>query len=124
MKCRCGFITNSSSSSFVIAYRRNENADPFYQKIIDTILGDGKKLNGVFNDPVEFLLEHFGYDTIENLKADANNGYAKKQYDQMMVCIEKGLTICDVSIDYGCEELFNAFKSLEDGENFIILEED
>jgi hypothetical protein len=123
-KIRCGFVTNSSSSSYVIAYKKDENANPLYQKILDTIFGDGKKLNGVYDDPIDFLLDHFGYNTIEDLRADAEDGYAKKMFDKTMACVNNGLTICDLSIDYYCETLVELLEELDDGENFIILEGD
>ena len=84
MKTRTGFVSNSSSSSFIIAAKKRDkltvtveiNLGDFVTEIIST----EKEL-------VAYILERNGEETLEEaLKSE----YTKEQYDQMLAAIKAG----------------------------------
>ena len=142
MKIRKSFVTNSSSSSYVIAYRNLPALDadtmqkyPFlknYGKLIEKVLfteGNSDTTRGeVFRTKDEFdkwFVYNYGWknDTIESLiKEDT---WLEKKYKQAVEYLEKGFSILCKSVDYSddyCECLLRELA--EDAENFVILESD
>jgi hypothetical protein len=98
MKIRNGFISNSSSSSFVIAIKapaaanvkdalyRGFGIDPkspaalFFQPIFDHIV-DGKWMN------FQEFLDDFGYDSIEDLEKTGSSW--EREYGEKLAELEK-----------------------------------
>ena len=143
MKIRSDYVTNSSSSSYVIAYKSFPEIDedtlkkyPFlknYWKLIETALfieGDNDTTAGVVSRTKEEYDENFVSEygwksdsTIENLLEDDN--YLVDMYKRAVEYLEKGFNILDKRVDYNDTYCSNMIKQLaEDKENFVILESD
>lgn len=134
MKIRLDFVTNSSSSSYFVAYKPLPDFD---EKTLHTypILKNLIKLytmifncgyNTIYNkeDWDEYLCEYCGYyDSIEELLKEED--YLLEHYNKVLTYLEKGFNISHFSLDYSeqnLEYLINKFA--ENNEYFIILEDD
>ena len=141
MKIRLGFVTNSSSSSYVIAYRSMPEFDeetltkyPFlktYGQLIEKILfaeGDSETSTGEVARTKEEYDKRFhdnyswrDSETLEDLLND--NPWLKRRYDKAVEYLEKGFNILSKSVDYNDEYCMCMFNELaKDKDNFVILE--
>lgn len=134
MKIRTDFVTNSSSSSYLVAYKPVPDFD---EKTLHTypILKSFIKLytllyNSGYDDIIhnkedwdKHLFKYYGqhYSSIEELLEKEN--YSLDHYNEVLTYLEKGFNI-SLRFDYGEEtwqHLINEFA--ENNEYFIILED-
>lgn len=142
MKIRNDFVTNSSSSSYVIAYRSLPEFDdetlvkyPFlknYGKMIEKVLfaaGDNDTTEGEVSRTKEeydkWFLDEYSWKntTIEELLEE--DRWLKARYNKAVEYLEKGFNILFKSVDYNDEYCANMLEELaKDADNFVILEDE
>jgi hypothetical protein len=145
MKLRTDFVTNSSSSSFVIAYKDFPKLEedvikryPFLDNINELIEKILFSEGGSYDETTEgvvckdkksfddYFIGRYGgsQDTLETLFA--NSPYCKEDYEKIVEYVNKGYKILFKYIDYSDDTLTSMIKWLSDmnKEYFVILEED
>lgn len=123
MKIRSDFVTNSSSSSYVIAYKGLDTPHPSIKslnKMIEIVLFSdsgyettrGEKVNTI-DELNDYMVDIYGYsdlNTIEKVLDD--NSHAKKIYTECVKALNDGYTILFKDIGYDDETLTAVLREI------------
>lgn len=143
MKVRLDFVTNSSSSSYLIAFKDSNifdeetlNKYPFlklFPNIIETIMDmeSGYDTTAAYvyetkEDYEQYLLDNYGYTKTRTIKdLIEGDSYVRNRYEKAVEYLSKGYKIAEKDIGYDDESLVKIIKALtNNNDDFVLLEED
>ena len=114
MKIRTGFVTNSSSSSFVISYNENNN---LVTSILDATGEETCNIERIYD--INDLLDEYCYDSLEEALDNEDEGGL---FHTVKNALEQGKTIYLKQISYDADEYIKVLKILENQfDDFEIL---
>lgn len=116
MKIRNDFVTNSSSSSFLISFENQpeERDNRIMNALIDALAGTQgyhsscEKISTV-EELNEYLFNIYGCDTLQELFED----FDQEAYSSYKGKIENGVIILDKTVDYSDEGMCEFIRALE-----------
>ena len=142
MKVRLDFVTNSSSSSYLIAFKDSNifdeetlNKYPFlklFPNIIETIMDmeSGYDTTAAYvyetkEDYEQYLLDNYAYTKTRTIKdLIEGDSYVRNRYEKAVEYLSKGYKIAEKDIGYNDESLIQIIKALaNDNDEFVLLEE-
>ena len=116
MKIRSDFVTNSSSSSYVIAYKGLETPHPSIKslnKMIEIVLFSdggyettrGEKVRTI-DELDSYMVDTYGYSDLNTIdKLLSADSYAKKIHTECVKALNEGYTILFKDVGYSDETL-------------------
>lgn len=116
MKIRSGFVANSSSSSFIIAYKNiyNENLPKWAERMIEKLIKKGNaEVFSNIEDYKKSLMDNYCImDEDQWLEELEESSYIATNFEMATKAFEKGLMVSEIDVDYNDESGNDFFCNL------------
>jgi hypothetical protein len=125
-KQRLSFVTNSSSSSFILAVKDEgflSSGASSLEKLVKKLLFDDAREFRTKEDLDEYFADNYMYGTDDLQEFLAENEWERERYNEWLDYINHGYIIVDRTVDYSEETLSQLLQEIPDGENIIMIEE-
>lgn len=120
MKVRLDFVTNSSSSSYIVAFK-NDDSDS--SKIIKTIL-DSIGVDREYKELKDYISYKFDSECYEPGEEEEFNEAYGDEINNVKNSFDKGYKVYDLRVDYNEETLVDVLKNISNMSDLLkILEE-
>jgi len=127
MKVRSSFVTNSSSSSFILAVKDEGFLNSGTSKLkafVKKVLFGGAEIIKTQEELDNFFEENYVWGkTLKEFLADEDNKWEKENYTEYLNYLQKGYLIVERTIDQNDETMNDLMSNIPDGENIIMLRE-
>ena len=126
MKQRLSFVTNSSSSSFILAVKDGgflSSGTSSLEKLVKGIVFGNADVIKTKEELDEWFLDNNGPCGISSLEVllECDNGYYRESYEEYLEFINKGYFIVEREVDNNEETMIDLINQMPDNENIIMI---
>lgn len=123
-KCRTSFVTNSSSSSFILAVKDEgflNSGTSKLEKFVKGIIFGNAEVIKTKEELDEYCSERYCYNGITLEEYLKDNEYEREEYQKYLQYIDNGYLIVEREVDNSEETMMDLINEMPDGENIIMI---
>lgn len=123
-KQRLSFVTNSSSSSFILAVKDEgflRSGTSKLEKFVKGIIFGTAEVIKTKEELDEYCSERYGTRNLQQLLSDDDYEWEQEEYQKYLQYINNGYLIVEREVDNNEETMMDLINEMPDGENIIMI---